>query len=417
MFFYKLNDKVLFSNFNYNLDEISETEAMNNEDIIYFLNKSNPLNSRKMFCISHPSLIYLEEENLNLINICDDLEFNTPLWIMDKINDRKVMGINTNYPNWKDLMSHTFPKSWKVNIVGLGDVGSTLLIGLKLLGGDTIDSIGLYGLNKDNLKRLEYEMNQIIDPFSDKSMPQINIITEDKLFDCDMFVFCASKGIPPVGSKVSDVRMIQFEENAKIVSHYARKARNSNFKGIFSVVSDPVDPLCKVSFISSNKDDNGNLDFLGLSSDQIRGYGLGVMNARAIYYSKKDSTTKDYINEGRAFGPHGKGLIIANSINDYNEKLSLELTDKSINANIDVRNTGFKPYIAPALSSGALSLINTMKGNWNCSSTYMGNVFIGAKNRLTSSGVEIEMLHLPELLLNRIKDTYKDLNDIDCSKF
>ncbi|WFD11333.1 lactate/malate family dehydrogenase [Tepidibacter hydrothermalis] len=417
MFFYKLDDKVLFSNFNYDLDEISETEAMNSENTIYFLNRLNPLNSRRIFSIAHPSLIYLEKENINLINICDDFEFNTPLWIMDKINDRKVMGINTNYPNWKEFTNYTLPESWKVNIVGLGDVGSTLLIGLKLLGGNTIDSIGLYGLNKDNLKRLEYEMNQIIDPFSDESMPTISIVKEDELFNCDMFVFCASKGIPPVGSKVSDVRMIQFEENAKIVSHYAKKARNSNFKGIFSVVSDPVDPLCKVSFISSNKDKNGNLDFLGLSSDQIRGYGLGVMNARAIYYSKKDSNTENYISEGRAFGPHGKGLIIANSINNYNEELSLNLTNKAINANIDVRNTGFKPYIAPALSSGALSLINTMKGNWNYSSTYMGDVFMGAKNRLTQSGVEIEMLHLPEQLLNRIRNTYKDLNDIDCSKF
>ncbi|CAH2214372.1 lactate/malate family dehydrogenase [Tepidibacter aestuarii] len=417
MFFYKLDDKVLFSNFNYDLDEISETEAMNNEDTIYFLNKLNPLNSRRMFCVSHPSLLYLEEENTNLIDICDDFKCNTPLWIMDKINDRKVMGINTNYLNWKDSINYTLPKSWRVNIVGLGDVGSTLLIGLKLLGGNTINCIGLYGLNKSNLQRLEYEMNQIIDPFSDESMPQISVVEENELFDCDIFVFCASKGIPPVGSNVSDVRMIQFEENAKIVSHYARKARNSCFKGIFAVVSDPVDPLCKVSFISSNKDENGNLDFLGLSSDQIRGYGLGVMNARAIYYSKKDSNTEKYINEGRAFGPHGKGLIIANSINNYNEELSLNLTDKAINANIDVRNTGFKPYIAPALSSGALSLINTMKGNWNYSSTYTGNVFMGAKNRLTQSGVEIEMLHLPEQLLNRIKNTYKDLNDIDCFKF
>ncbi|MCT4508453.1 MAG: lactate dehydrogenase [Tepidibacter sp.] len=417
MFFYKFDDKVLFSNFNYDLDEISETEAMNNEDTIYFLTKLNPLNSRKMFCISHPTLLYLEEENINLINICDDFECNTPLWIMDKINDRKVMGINTNYPNWKESINFTLPKSWRVNIVGLGDVGSTLLIGLKLLGGSIIDSIGLYGLNKPNLQRLEYEMNQIADPFSSDPMPQVSIVEEDKLFDCDMFVFCASKGIPPIGSNVSDVRMIQFEENAKIVSHYARKARNSNFKGIFSVVSDPVDLLCKVSFISSNKDENGNLDFLGLSSDQIRGYGLGVMNARAIYYSKKDSNTKNYINEGRAFGPHGKDLIIANSINNYDEYLSLNLTNKAINANIDVRNTGFKPYIAPALSSGALSLINTMKGNWNYSSTYTGNIFMGAKNRLTQSGMEIEMLHLPEQLLNRINDTYRDLNNIDCFTF
>ncbi|WP_099190794.1 lactate/malate family dehydrogenase [Tepidibacter mesophilus] len=417
MFFYKLDDIVLFSNFNYDLDEISETEAMSNENIIYFLNRLNPLNSRKMFCVSHPSLLYLEEENINLINISNNSECKTPLWIMDKTNDRKVIGINTNYSNWKESINYTLPESWKVNIVGLGDVGSTLLIGLKLLGTNTIDSIGLYGLNKNNLQRLEYEMNQIIDPFSNEHMPEINIVEEDKLFDCDMFVFCASKGIPPVGSNVSDVRMIQFQENAKIVSHYARKARHSSFKGIFAVVSDPVDPLCKVSFISSNKDENGNLDFLGLSSDQIRGYGLGVMNARAIYYSQKDSNTKNYINEGRAFGPHGKGLIIANSINDYDEELSLILTNKAINANIDVRNTGFKPYIAPALSSGALSLINTMKGNWNYSSTYMGSIFMGAKNRLTKSGVEIEMLHLPEQLLSKIENTYKDLNDIDCFKF
>ena len=86
-----------------------------------------------------------------------------------------------------------------------------------------------------------------------------------------------------MGSDITDVRMAQFKSNSEIIGEYSKLARERNFQGIFAVVSDPVDLLCKVAFLESNKDNEGNMDFKGLSSDQIIGYGLGVMNGRACF--------------------------------------------------------------------------------------------------------------------------------------
>ena len=36
----------------------------------------------------------------------------------------------------------------RVNLIALGDVGGTVLMGLRLLGGDVISSIGIYDLNE-----------------------------------------------------------------------------------------------------------------------------------------------------------------------------------------------------------------------------------------------------------------------------
>ncbi len=409
--YYKFEDKYLFSKFNYeNLIEASEDDIKNAHGLIYFLNQLSPLNSRKYFSISHPSLFFLKDEGLNLLKLNEiNLDDNIPDWILDNIEARKVMSINTNYPNWTDLLNKPIKKKWKLNLIALGDVGSTLLIGLRLLGGDSISEIRIYDRNINRLKRWEYELNQIRRPFDELAFPKVIPIDEDSLFDCDMFVFCASKGIPPVGSNVADVRMAQFESNSEIIGKYAKTARDTKFKGIFAVVSDPVDLLCKVAFLESNKDEDGNMDFYGLSSDQIIGYGLGVMNGRACFYAEKSPEMIHYLKEGRVFGPHGEGLIVADSIENYNEEISNYLTNKTINANKEVREFGYKPFVAPSLSSGALSLIATIKGDWFYGSTYMKEIYMGAKCRLLSSGIEVEQLNLPEALENKIKETYDRL--------
>jgi hypothetical protein len=79
---------------------------------------------------------------------------------------------------------------------------------------------------------------------------------------------------------------------------------------------------------------------------------------------------------------------------------------------LEIRRTGFKPYVAPALSSGSLSLIATISGKWHYSATFMGGVFMGAKNRLHRSGTEIERLNLPTILVEKIKASYKELGNI-----
>ncbi len=90
------------------------------------------------------------------------------------------------------------------------------------------------------------------------------------------------------------------------------------------------------------------------------------MTARAAYFAKQDARFASYLSEGRSFGPHGKGLVIANSIRDYDDGLSQELTRLTLEANLRIRDLGFKPYVAPAVASGAMQLLLTLRGAWHC---------------------------------------------------
>ena len=134
-------------------------------------------------------------------------------------------------------------------------------------------------------------------------------------FACDVFVFVASRGIPPVGSQVKDVRMAQFENNAAMVKQYARMARAADFQGLWCAVSDPVDPLAKTAYLESNRDENGVWDGKGLRPEQIQGFGLGVMNARAAYFAKRDPRLASFLTEGRSFGPVSYTHLLLPGIN------------------------------------------------------------------------------------------------------
>ena len=173
------------------------------------------------------------------------------------------------------------------------------------------------------------------------------------------------------------------------------------------MVSDPVDNLAAAF-----------LDAAELMPWQIQGYGLGVMNMRALYYSRKEpeGPMSLYETEGRAFGPHGQDLVIANSIEHYDEEASLRLTELATSANLKVRDLGFKPYIAPAISSAAVPILLTLRGEWHYGSVYLGDsargAFMGVKNRLTESGFEYEDVPLPDALYKRILNAYTTLCDI-----
>ena len=256
-------------------------------------------------------------------------------------------------------------------------------------------------------------MGQINLPWNYDVFPEVEVIPPEKLFDCDMFVFVASRGIPPVGSQVKDVRMAQFETNAAIVKQYARMARQAGFRGLWCAVSDPVDPLAKTAYLESNKDENGVWDGKGLRPEQVQGFGLGVMNARAAYFAKRDSRFASFLTEGRSFGPHGTGLTVANSIEHYDDALSQELTQLTVTANLKMREIGFKPYVAPALSSGALSLLLTLRGEWHCGSVFLDGIYMGVKNRYTPAGVETELLpHIPDDLYAHIQAAAEHLKEI-----
>ena len=380
---------------------------------LFVLVGGDPILGRGSFKVAHPGQLSAPH-GLEVLDASRLPQGDADPFLAQAIAQGRCTAINENRPGWESLLTQT-PKAGKkrVNLLAIGDVGSTLLTGLKLLGGDVISSIGICDLSAQITARWEFEMGQIALPWNYDAFPEVEVISPEQLFDCDLFVFVASKGIPPVGSAVKDVRMAQFEQNAAIVKHYARMARAARFQGLWAAVSDPVDPLAKTAYLESNRDENGAWDGKGLRPEQVQGFGLGVMNARAAYYAKRDPRLASFLTEGRSFGPHGTGLWIANSIARYDEALSRELTELTVTANLKMRELGFKPYVAPALSSGALSILLALRGEWHCGSVFLDGVYMGVKNRFTPAGVETELLpHIPDPLFAHIREAAEHLKEI-----
>ena len=371
-----------------------------------------PLSGRDTFPVTDPAQL-TEREGVASLCAAPGPE-GLPRELTNAIRAGRVRAVNLAHPRFEELMAPLpRPKKVRVNLLALGDVGSTLLLGLRLMGGDVISSIGICDLREGVAQRWEFELNQIQLPGPYDVLPPVEIVSPEQLFDGDVFLFCASRFVPDTAVKTGDVRMAQYRLNRELAALYAQKARQARYRGLFCVVSDPVDPLCRAVLTESNRAPSGEMDYQGLFSHQVRGFGLGVMNARAAYYARKDPRFASFLTEGRSFGPHGEDLVIANSIRNYDDALSRRLTEQAVRANLRMRELGFKPYVAPALSSGALSLLLCLRGRWHCSSTYLDGVFMGARNRVLPTGTELERLPLPQALQDRLQTTMNRLRAID----
>ncbi len=371
-----------------------------------------PLSGRDTFPVTDPAQL-TEREGVASLCAAPGPE-GLPRELTNAIRAGRVRAVNLAHPRFEELTAPLpRPEKVRVNLLALGDVGSTLLMGLRLMGGDVISSIGICDLREGVAQRWEFELNQIQLPGPYDALPPVEIVSPEQLFDGDVFLFCASRFVPDTAVKTGDVRMAQYRLNRELAALYARKARQARYRGLFCVVSDPVDPLCRAVLTESNRAPSGEMDYQGLFSHQVRGFGLGVMNARAAYYARKDPRFASFLTEGRSFGPHGEDLVIANSIRHYDDALSRRLTEQAVRANLRMRELGFKPYIAPALSSGALSLLLCLRGRWHCSSTYLDGVFMGARNRVLPTGTELERLPLPQALQDRLQTTMDRLRAID----
>lgn len=371
-----------------------------------------PLSGRDTFPVTDPAQL-TEREGVASLCAAPGPE-GLPRELTNAIRTGRVRAVNLAHPRFEELTAPLpRPEKVRVNLLALGDVGSTLLMGLRLMGGDVISSIGICDLREGVAQRWEFELNQIQLPGPYDVLPPVEIVSPEQLFDGDVFLFCASRFVPDTAVKTGDVRMAQYRLNRELAALYAQKARQARYRGLFCVVSDPVDPLCRAVLTESNRAPSGEMDYQGLFSHQVRGFGLGVMNARAAYYARKDPRFASFLTEGRSFGPHGEDLVIANSIRNYDDALSRRLTEQAVRANLRMRELGFKPYIAPALSSGALSLLLCLRGRWHCSSTYLDGVFMGARNRVLPTGTELERLPLPQALQDRLQTTMDRLRAID----
>lgn len=285
-----------------------------------------------------------------------------------------------------------------LSIIGLGDVGGTLAQALCTLGSHQISKIQLFDRDIARKTRYAMELAQIYGPYH---LPiAIEAIDEATIFNADCIVFTASVSVPPVGSGVQDVRMSQFHSNAQILRSLVKDSVAANYQGMFLIVSDPVDLLCQVTRDALNHyGSSGSNDF------RVKGFGLGVMNARARYYGNLMGY-EEYETEGRVYGPHGKDLIVVNSIlNAFDATRSKTLTDRVVTANLEIRALGFKPYIAPAISSAAFSIKAFLEGEWHYSTIPFQGQYFGCLNAYNNGAYLMEALPDHPVILQWIKTT------------
>lgn len=377
---------------------------------LVFLVRRDGLTCRGLYAVTSLAEVYEEESVRCLTPLAEEKRADA---LATFVRTHGATVLNTTFAAAFDvLLRYLQPKrgGFRVTLVGLGDVGGTVLTGLKLLGHE-IDEVAVFDPNEAMCRRYEMELNQVLCERDDLPMPRVTICREEDLFNCDLFAFTASRGVPAVGSAVKDVRMAQFEANRAMLDVYAKKAREAGFLGQFCQISDPVDHLSREVFLRSNRTDDGVYDFAGLLPEQVQGFGLGVMAARAAYYAKKEDVP---FANGRVYGPHGQGLIVANCVDcGYDDEISRRLTDLTRTANLQVRDLGFKPYIAPGLSSAAVSLLRLLRGEAHYGAVPLQGAYFGCTSRMTPQGLLLQRENICEELLDRLEETHRVLREFD----
>lgn len=329
--------------------------------------------------------------------------------LADFVREHGASVLNTTFPGGFEYAEHWFgpkPEKLTLTLVGLGDVGGTVLMALKLLGRE-IGEIRIFDFNEKQCRRYAIELNQVLPLVPGEAQPNITVCAQEELFDCDLFLFTASRGVPPVGQEQVDVRMAQYEANRTMIAAYARMARAAKFKGLFCQISDPVDLLARAVYLESNRGEAGHFDWQGLLPEQIQGFGLGVMAARARYYAPTLNLDPEEI---RVYGPHGAGLVAANLPDKgYDPEVSEELSRLTREANLRVRDLGFKPYIAPGISSAAVSILQLIRGEVHHGAVPLGEAYFGCRSRFARNGLETYREPICEELMAKLEQAYRDL--------
>lgn len=170
-----------------------------------FLIDRDPVRGRSSFCVSDPRQLTAETEDVTWL---DPSRMGVPVPSLPKrlqhtIDARLLRAVNIRHPRWADFAKvpvMQLPSHLRVNLLAVGDVGSTLLTALKLLGSDCIESIGICDLNQKTVARWVTEMEQVSWPWDYDALPAVEPVAAGDLFRCDVFLFAATRGVPPVGA-------------------------------------------------------------------------------------------------------------------------------------------------------------------------------------------------------------------------
>ena len=123
--------------------------------------EGDPVLGRGSFKVNHPGQLKAPH-GLEVLDASRLPEFPLDGPLSAALEAGQLTAVNTGRAGWESVLSAA-PSTGKkrLNILAIGDVGSTLLTGLKLLGGDVLSSIGICDVSDQVTARWEFEMGQI----------------------------------------------------------------------------------------------------------------------------------------------------------------------------------------------------------------------------------------------------------------
>ncbi len=364
---------------------------------------------RDTFPVTAPSLLTAEEGG---IDPCDGGGPETDPALAAAIADGRVRAVNLAHPDRELLPPLRRRERVRVNLLALGDVGSTLLMGLRLLGGDVIDSIGICDVRENVPQRWEMELNQIVSPEGER-LPPVELVSPEEVFDGDVFLFCASRFVPDTSVTSGDVRMAQYQVN----------------RGTGGPLC-PHGPAAALWRNVLRGQRSGGSPVPGGAGGEQPGRDGPVGRRRAVFPSGAGLRTGGHagqshvlcpegatvcrLSDGGAYlRPHGADLVVANSIEHYDDALSRELTERVVQANLEMRRLGVQAPMWPrpsargaepaGLSAGAVALLVHLSG-WG--------VYGGQKPAAPHGDGAGAAAALPEALQERLRDTMERLRAI-----
>ncbi len=270
-----------------------------------------------------------------------------------------------------------------VAIAGLGRVGGVAATHLaatpcRVSG---VRELLVYDVDAANLERWFLELSSIAAWRQEEPLPRVRLTSPEQLFnECDVFLFVATTGVPPLGT-TGDVRLVQFTPNRALLKGMLEQARAASFSGLFLVVSDPVDWLAQAAFVDSNSDASGRFTGLGLAPERTAGLGLGVMWARALAAARREGWEPVVARRGAAFGPHSTEVLAFDDLQRPSLQRSEVLTRAAREWNYLVRGLGFIPYVGPGVASVGLTLPRLLRGQEIPASVFLDGLYFGAPAR------------------------------------
>ncbi|MBI5755012.1 hypothetical protein HZA41_02225, partial [Candidatus Peregrinibacteria bacterium] len=336
-----------------------------------------------------------------------------------------IICVNTQWPEqaiqgWLERVMEHRPPS-RLGIIGFGRIGfeaaktilSSSYFAERSESSFPISQLGILNHSLDPLFRAKMlELEHIA---TGNSTQLTKFENEEDLFrTSDVVLFIVSDVVPSLTiqkPKQTDVRMVQFPFNLGILRQYLEIAKNSQFSGLFAIVSDPPDHLATAVNNEIAQKISGN----PYSSERLGNHQLpafsGLLNfsrAEWVIRNMGDENLKDsFRREGDVFGPHGQGLVVANARGDnFDPDLSRVVSQMASVANYAVRQAGKLPYDAPGVNL-ALGIIDILCGKDGPISLHIGNVTCGVRAKLhgLSCAFEVHAFdNAHSILVERVHD-------------